>query len=654
VTGGNECRRANLHAGQVTGGNECRRANLHAGQVTGGKGAAVVLAMMLMLVARTAHAQQRIELSANLDADTVEVGDTLTYSLHVLVHGGGAPSDPKPGTISGFSLQGTSSMPVHMRTSTNGAVEDVNGLMTSWSLRADRPGTFSLGPAQITIGGTRRNGTPVRVKVFERGKGPPRRGGRPAIDPFAPSSLDPFKALFNLGDDDRRGEPVQPSADPKLAMETARAPVAFLHATIDKTRAVVGEQVTLSVYLYEDPYARQGRPGDVHEATGTDFVKRSLIEDETRAVGVGTAMVGGKIWNVKLVRKNALFPLKTGHLTIEPMSMTLPQARVGLRASETLAVDVSEPPVDGRPAGYAIGDVGDMSLQATVTPRATTRDGAIGITIELRGTGNLPGQLSLPIVPGVEWLEQQTRDKLGPMSADRFGGTRTFSYVVRLHKEGAVDLGEIKLPFYDAEKRTYGIARATLGIINVAAGGGRDAGAEEVEVVLGGMPKERRVLEAPRPETYLSERPAYWAALFGSPVACALALGAHGLLGRLREKRASASPSPDRIAKERRVEADAAVRGDDGKTAMGAIARAIETAVLAKTTVNLRGAPADTAHAELEAAGASPDDAEEILGIMRTCEDARFSPDGVAPEAARKVWEKARVVLDRLQQVKPA
>jgi hypothetical protein len=611
----------------------------------------VVLALATLLalvIPRTAWAQQQIEMSAHVDADTLEVGDTVTYSLQVLVHGGGAPSDPKPGTLTGFTLLGTSAMPIHMRSINNGVVDDVDGLTTSWSLRADHPGTFSLGPGQITVGATRRNGTPVRIKVFERGKGPPRRGGPPAADPFGSSTLDPFKALFNLGDDDRQAEPVQPSADPKLAMNEARAPIVFLHATIDKARAVVGEQVTLSVYLYEDPYARQGRPSDVHEATATDFVKRSLIEDETRAVGVGTAMVGGKLWNVKLVRKNALFPLKTGHLTIEPMTMTLPQARVGLRASETLYVDVNEPPADGRPAGYAMGDVGDFSLQATVTPRTTPRDGAIGVTVELRGTGNLPGQLALPIVPGVEWLEQQTHDKLGPLSAEQFGGTRTFSYVVRLHQEGAVDLGEIKLPFYDAHKASYAIARATLGIVDVTPGGGRDAGADKAELVLAGMPKERRALEAPRVETYLSERPAYWAALFGSPLACVLLLGVHGLFGRMREKRASAAPSPDRIARERRTEAEAAVRGDDGKAAMGAVARAIEAAVIAKTGVNLRGAPRSTAHAELEEAGAAPSDVEQVLGIMRACEDARFSPDGVDAEVARKTWECARAVIDRL------
>lgn len=617
-----------------------------------GRRAAVGLLVFVvtLLATRRAHAQ-RVEISANVDNEVVEVGETVTYTQQVMAHGASSPSDPKPGSTPGFSVHAVTSAPVHMRTSINGSLDEVNGLVTSWSLRADKIGAFTLGPSQITVGSTRRTAPAVRVRVVERGKGTPRMRpgarGNP-IDPFGVSPLDPFKGIFDFGDDDRSTEPAAPSADPKLAMDSARAPVAFLHATVDKTRAVIGEQITLSVYLYEDPYARQGRAGDVHEATATEFVKRSLLEDETRAVGLGTALVGGKLWNVKLVRKNALFPLKTGKLAIEPMSLTLPQARVGLRASETLYVDVTEPPVSGRPAGYAVGDVGDMSLQASVSPRAVPRDGAVGVTLELRGTGNLPGALTLPSVPGVEWLEPQVRDTLGPLPNDRFGGTRTLAYVVRLHKDGAVNLGEVRLPYFNPDKNTYAIARAALGIVNVSAGPLRDAGVDEPEVVLAGLPKERVTLEGVREQTYVSERPAFWFALFGSPVACALALGTHGILGRYRERRRTSSPSPDRVAKERRAEAEAACKGEDGSAAMGAIARAVEAEVLLRTCVNLRGAASGTMKTELEEAGIDREAASSILAILRACEDARFSPDGVAVDGARQTWTRARALLDAL------
>jgi hypothetical protein len=612
---------------------------------------ALVVVAVTLFFARRAGAQQ-VELAASVDRDTVEVGETVTYAQQVMSHNGPQPTSPKPGPIPGFTLQGVSSSPLHMRMNMNGVMDDVSGLVTQWTLRADKVGTFVLGPSQITLGPNRRNSSIVRVTVVPRGKG---NGSRPRprpVDPFGgngPSPLDPFKGLFDFGDDDsKQPPPSAPTGDPKLGMDQPRAPVAFLHATIDKPNAVVGEQVTLSVYLYEDPYARQGRPGDVHEATASDFLKRSLLEDETRVVGAGTALVGGKLWNVKLIRKNALFPLKTGRLMIEPMSLTLPQARVGLRASETLYVDVGEPPIAGRPAGYAVGDVGDMALQATVAPRAIARDGAIGVTLELRGTGNLPAQLSVPAVPGVEWLEPTLNDKLGAVSGDKFGGTRTFSYVVRVHKEGAVDLGEVRLPYYDPDKRAYAVARATIGIVNVAAGEAKDAGVDQPEVLLAGMPKERRVLEGARAESYVTEKPLYWAALFGSPLMCALVLGASGAVGRWRERRAAASPSVTQVAKTRREEADEACRGTDGAAAIGAIARAVEADVIARVGVNLRGAAGATGKKELEEAGVSEASAERVVAVLRRCEDVRFSPAGVDIETARETWASAKEALEGL------
>ena len=289
-----------------------------------------------------------------------------------------------------------------------------------------------------------------------------------------------------------------------------------------------------------------------------------------------------------------------------------------------------------------MGDVGDLSLQATVAPRATTREGAVGVTIELRGTGNLPGQLSLPVVPGVEWLDQGTLDKLGPTQADRFGGTRTFSYVVKLHKEGSLNLGEVRLPYYNAQKGAYRVAHATLGIVNVSAGVAHDAGVEQAEIVLGGMPTARRELERPRADVTCRSNP-----LLGGAVRLAARVRAGARRARriwpdARTARAR-GPGPDRIAKERRAEADAAARGGDGKPAMGAIARAIEATVLVETAVNLRGAASETSKGELEEAGVGEEEAEQS-SVLRACEDARFSPDGVSIDAARETWEGAPVL----------
>lgn len=617
----------------------------------------LLLLLCLFMIAFVATARPAraadAELHAAVDRSTVEVGDTVTYTLQVTVSGDAAISDAKPGPTPGFSRESVSQAPMHMRSIVNGTISETTTLVTSWTLRATKTGTFTLGPPWASINARPHAASGVRVTVVPRGHGAPPPRPTP-VDPFGGSPFDPWKGLLDFGDEPRERTPQQATADPKLSLDVERAPVAFLHATIDKTHAVVGEQVTLTVYLYEDPYARQGQPSDVHEPTATNFVKRSLLEDETRAVGVGTANVGGRLWSVKLVRKNALFPLKAGRLEIEPMSLTLPRARVGLRESERLSVDVSEPPIAGRPPGYAVGDVGELSLSSTVSPRTITQDGALGVTIELRGTGNLPAQLPLPTVPGVEWLEPQVTEKLGAQGGDRFGGTKTFAYVVRVHKAGAVDLGEVRLPYYDPNRHAYAVARASLGIVDVAPGGaGHDAGAEQAEAILAGLPAPRRALESPKPPATLADRPLAWAFLFGSPLACVLAVGAHGLVRRARDRRAAAAPSRDEIAKKRRAEADRACKGDDGKAALGAVARAIEASVLDATGVNARGVAGDALARELEDAGVGKDDARAIVEVLRACEDARFSPEDVPASVARDAWDRAKKALAAVGRARP-
>ena len=45
---------------------------------------------------------------------------------------------------------------------------------------------------------------------------------------------------------------------------------------------------------------------------------------------------------------------------------------------------VSEPPIAGASAGYAVGDVGKFALSADVSGRDIEQDGAIGVTVTSR------------------------------------------------------------------------------------------------------------------------------------------------------------------------------------------------------------------------------------------------------------------------------
>lgn len=606
---------------------------------------ALLIALVIVFGAHDAYAQA-LEIHASVDSNEVELGDSVIYTVEATSKTSEAPSDPKIGSNAGFTVVESGASPTHMVQIINGRASESHGLTAQWRLRADRLGSFTIGPGTVAYQGQRYTAQALKVNVVSPGQGRPKARNRDPFGGRGGNPFDPFRGLFPPDDDQQQDDPFGGIAlDPKYAMPTPRAPVAFLHSTIDKQHAVVGEQVTLSVYLYEDLHERQGRPSDVHEATATEFVKRSLLTDESRAILVGNASVGGKPWSVKLVRKSALFPIKAGRLAIDPMSLTLPQARVGLRESESLLVDVVEPPVNGRPAGYQLGDTGDFSLSATVTPRSIDQHGAVGVNLELRGTGNIPSTLAMPEIQGVEWLEPQTRDQLGPVTQEIYGGTRTFNYVARIQKDGQVDLGEVRLPYFDPKTHAYQIARASLGIISVAKADGRDAGADVTEPMLANLPAPRSSLEGNAAQSFITEKPVYWGALFGSPLVCVLALVFGDAVRRAREKRANASPSHEKLAKDRRAEAEAAVKGTDGKAAAAAIARAVEAEVLALHEVNLRGTSATNAERELVEAGVPEATAKELLAIVAECESARFSPSDVDIAPMRDLWKRAEKAL---------
>ncbi len=605
-----------------------------------GRAVSAVAALLLLLFSPRTFAGTRPELSVRVDTQTVGVGEDVTVTLQASTSEG-ALADAQPGAIRGFSLVGSSSGPTTSVTIMNGRMTQKHGLSARFTLRADRVGSWILGPASVAVDGVRFNASPITVKVVPPGSAPPRpRGNDPFGSPF--STLDPFKGLFDFND----LAPRQPDipVDPRLSLDASRGAIAFLHAVIDKTSAVVGEQLTLSVYEYVDLSENDPDLTDIHEATANDFVKRSLSEDDSARV-VGNARIGGRYWGVKLVRRWALFPLKGGDLDIGPMSVSLVRSRVAggsVRESETLRVHVTEPPLDGRPPGYVVGDTGNFGLTAEVTPREVEQGGAVGVNVELSGTGNLPSAITPPARAGLEWLEPEVREKVGATASDRFGGTRTFSFVLRLHREGDVDLGDVTLPFYNPDSHAYGVARASLGKVKVRPNP-NPAPTEAAFDPFAGLPAPRAERAgAKAPSAHLSDAPAFWWSLGMLPVSYAVFAGAWAAGSSLRKRRYERKASPETELKTRMAEATVACAGPEPSSGYAAIVRALEMGTLARLGVNVRDAQRGQIAHRLVQAGVEAAAATYYEDLLRAAETARFSFDQEAAGAMKGRWEEAR------------
>lgn len=595
-----------------------------------------------VLGVRTAWAQGSPEVSLRVDAEDIEMGESITITLTAMSDAAGSqPLEPQLKAPAGWVVTGPMISTQTQMSVINGRVSQRSGFRASWHVVPTSVGTFDVGPASFSLDRRRVGAGTVRVRVRQPSPGGPSKPRpRQRRDPFGGL----FGPLFGLGDDDDPFPPSRPQEPPPtaghLSMDAPQEPQAFLRAIPDKDQAVVGEQVTLSIYLYSVP--RSYQVVDPHEPSAPDFYQRLVSTGENEAHPVS---VGGARWMVQLVRKIAFFPLKSGDLTIGPMTITMLGSglrgsglRGGLvRASQPARIRVGEPPPGPRPAGYVVGDVGSFSLQAQVEPRKAEVGGSVAVTAVLRGTGNPPTTLRIPERKGVTWLEPDTHETIDTGDGV-VGGSRTFTYLVKLTEPGKIDLGELSVVSWNPKLKEYQVARAKLGTVQVIPGATPAASASAAPAEVDPFAAVGPVRAVPGaytpPGEMLADRPWFWLALLGAPLSVVLAQGASGAWGQLRRRRREQDASAATRARRALQEAHAAEKKGDPREAAAAAERALVAAVEAATGVKLRALRAHEVGPALEAAGLPAEQIEALTAVLAACEQERFLPAGSAPSTS--------------------
>ncbi len=587
----------------------------------------LLTALVLSLAALPVHAQSKQPvLETAVSERETEVGRPFSIQLSAMVNVSdrtpGNPSLPVPPGIK--VRNGPSIMPkTHVTLNGPNLIQQM-GIVATWTVEASRPGRYRIGPPTVTFGGKLYAGAIVDVVVHPRGAGPARPRARDPFDLFDIFGLPKLPSIF---DDPMRplGEPELPPTDPALAMTSAPAQGVFLHAMTDKTTVVLGEQVTLSVYEY---FQYGGvRKTSVQEPSTADFLQYPVL-DPSEDPGVRQADVGSSVWNARLVRKVALFPLRVGELTIGPMRVGY-QGR-GLRGdvmreSRPLRVVVQDAPAKGRPVGFRPGDVGEFSMSAAVEPREVDAGGGISVRVKVEGTGNLPSTLSTPSQKGLQWLDPDVKENIEALDG-RLRGERVFSYIVKLHEPGAVDLGQIELPYYDPQRKRYEIARAYLGHVTVRENPSAPAAKAEVDRFepLGGP---RMTLgEATARRKFVTDELAYWVALFAMPLGVVIVGAGWTMLGATRR---SVRTWRESLGRRGRVSLREAKRArKEGRTADAAaeVEKATHAMIEAATGLKSRGVLRSDLRARLVEAGASEAAAGDAVAVLEACESLRFDP----------------------------
>ncbi|MBI5238839.1 MAG: protein BatD [Elusimicrobia bacterium] len=282
------------------------------------------------------------------------------------------------------------------------------------------------------------------------------------------------------------GAPGTAPARPRPAPAGAGAPDVMVVAELDKPRAFVNEQVTLSVKFYA-AVPLMGNP---------EYVPPKLegfLGEDLPPLRHYDAEVKGRSYGVTEI-KTALFPLQAGRLrigsavvrchvqvdpSVDPFSpdfferffsqgITAPQARTV--ASQPLVLEVLPLPPQGRPAGFA-GAVGRFSVSAAVDKDRAKVGDAVNLSVSVQGTGNLKamGELALPALPSWRVFEPATsvnQQKQG----DLVQGSKVIRTVLVPRVSGDLAVPAIPFTYFDPARREYVQARSAPLSVSVAPG----------------------------------------------------------------------------------------------------------------------------------------------------------------------------------------
>lgn len=280
-------------------------------------------------------------------------------------------------------------------------------------------------------------------------------------------------------------------ADPRAGRAPPRAgggggPEMFLTAELDKPRAFVDEQVTLTVRFH----TAVGLLGNPHYTAPklTGFLAEDLPPERH-----GRVNARGRQYYYSEIR-TALFPQQSGRASIGPaqvrvqvqesaavdpfapdffdrfFSQGLAAARPRELASEPLALAVEALPEAGRPASFS-GAVGRYSVSAAVDRAQVKAGEAVNLVVTVKGTGNLKA-VAAPAMP--ELPSFRVFDTVSSLSLEkkdgRVEGSKVFKTVLVPRVSGELEIPALEFAYFDPAKRAYVSARSAPIKIKAAPG----------------------------------------------------------------------------------------------------------------------------------------------------------------------------------------
>jgi len=619
-------------------------------------------------------AAAQVEITIDAARTTAVVGEPLRVDVHVVSEAG---SPEAIGTLpaNGFAVLGTSqSQAMEFSFGMGRNVQRVR-VTQSYTLQPQAPGTFTLGPVQVRLGGRTYSSDTVRVLVR------PGSGGTAApVQPvpgwsvlappptLAPPAQEPSEDEVPLSACRRPDGSALPEtgADGPATCTVVR-PGLFLQLEVTDLQVYLGEPLRMQIRAFVERSEVGFSVGALFsqlirkEPSLEGFLRTNL---ERRQLDLDTRTLQGRTYLWTTLRDKLLYPTREGRLAIgaAEAELSVPdlfRPRSLRRRTAALPITVLPLPAEGRPAGFSPNNVAaSLSVEGRASPTAVRVGESFEVTLMLRGEGNLAGfRIDPPELPGATAIKAS--DRVVEPTADDLLARRTVTFLVTPSQPGDCDLTDFGVSYFDYEARQYRRARAGALRVAVAPGETSPAARAAGDGDPGPAPTPTTSPTASiRPRDDLARPPApwhesllFWGLLLAPPVSLAGAHAGSAAARAWRRRRGQVRPADvfrRSLATLRRVARGRS--GDDPAAQLAAVEAALLDYLEARVGEPLRGYATADLRRRLVAAGFAEPLVERLVAQLDSCAFGRFAPSASRERGASETARAAETVLRELER----
>lgn len=586
------------------------------------------------------NVQAQVSVQASVDRTQVEVGEVIQLTVAIEADQvGGLPAPAVP-TPSGVQLVGSTS-------STSTSISIVNGAMSTtrtttyvFSFQTQREGAVVFGPAKLEYDGKIYTSSTVRVEVVKR-------TGRAQTRPTPGQDLNASQ--------------VQEIEDNL-----------FLQAVPDKKSVYVGEQVGITYKLYTRYDLNNVHYGQIPTFTG--FWAETLFD--AKRLNLQREVVNGRAFNVSQLKRLALFPTTKGTHKLAQLEVicdvpvqTRSRSLFGFDSfdpfrtqqvtvrSEDLSIDVKPLP-PGAPPEFG-GAVGRFDITVEATPASVLAGDPVAVKVAVMGIGNLQA-ISEPVRPDdahLKFYDPQTNLEANTQGG-RYGGKKTFEYVMIPGKAGEITVPPFKLSFFDPVNERYATVASQAIALIVAPNANLSqpeviANREEVRL----LGQDIRYIKPDREQlsdqsSLLHQSASYWLLqmipLVGVGIAYVYRKHQDRLSGDVAYARRRRARSE---AQKRLAEAARLMASEDGTAFHAELHRSVAQFLADRLNRSAAGLTAEEAAIALQEKNVHMAQIKQVRHIFGQCDVARFAPGQANKKQLNDLYEQAVALIDDLERV---